>query len=41
MDRGWNWDKVAEPFWTKPSEDVYYLLHRRIVIPANAEVDAF
>jgi len=28
MDRGWNWDNVSEPFWTEPSEDVYYLLNR-------------
>jgi ubiquinone/menaquinone biosynthesis C-methylase UbiE len=24
----WNWDKVSDTFWTEPSEDIYYLLHR-------------
>lgn len=24
----WDWDKVSDPFWTEPAEDVYYLLHR-------------
>ncbi len=24
----WNWDKVSNAFWSDPSEDVYYLLHR-------------
>jgi SAM-dependent methyltransferase len=24
----WNWDKVGDPFWTEPAEDVYFLLHR-------------
>lgn len=25
---GWNWAKVSDAFWSDPSEDVYYLLHR-------------
>jgi SAM-dependent methyltransferase len=30
MDVGhsWNWDRVTTAFWSEPSEDVYYLLHR-------------
>ncbi|MBN1649070.1 MAG: class I SAM-dependent methyltransferase [Spirochaetales bacterium] len=24
----WNWDKVESDFWSTPSEDVYYFLHR-------------
>ena len=24
----WNWDKVSDTYWSDPSEDVYYLLHR-------------
>lgn len=24
----WNWDKVSEPFWHEPAEDVYYLVNR-------------
>lgn len=28
MNKGWNWDKVTETFWTEPSEDAYYLVHR-------------
>ena len=28
MSGCWNWDKVSEPFWHEPSEDVYYLVNR-------------
>ena len=24
----WDWDRVSDAFWSDPSEDVYYLLHR-------------
>ena len=24
----WDWDRVSDTFWSDPSEDVYYLLHR-------------
>ena len=26
--KSWNWDIVTEDFWTIPSEDVYYYLHK-------------
>jgi SAM-dependent methyltransferase len=25
---GWDWDRVSDAFWSNPSEDVFYLLHR-------------
>jgi SAM-dependent methyltransferase len=25
---GWNWSNVSDPYWSVPSEDVYYFLHR-------------
>ncbi|MGC9384300.1 MAG: class I SAM-dependent methyltransferase [Kosmotogaceae bacterium] len=28
MNKGWNWNRVKEDIWNRPSEDVYYLLHR-------------
>ena len=28
MSGGWNWSKVADPFWNVPSMDAYFLLHR-------------
>lgn len=28
MNGYWNWDRISEPFWHEPSEDVYYLVHR-------------
>lgn len=28
MSKGWDWKKVKEDIWNRPSEDVYYLLHR-------------
>ena len=24
----WNWDRVSDPFWTQPPEEVFFLLHR-------------
>lgn len=24
----WNWDRVSDNYWSDPSEDAYYLLHR-------------
>ncbi|MEA2066878.1 MAG: class I SAM-dependent methyltransferase [Thermotogota bacterium] len=28
MNKWWNWNRVKEDIWNRPSEDVYYLLHR-------------
>ncbi|MFO7882798.1 MAG: methyltransferase domain-containing protein [Kosmotogaceae bacterium] len=28
MSKGWDWKRVKEDIWHRPSEDVYYLLHR-------------
>ncbi|HOO32246.1 MAG TPA: class I SAM-dependent methyltransferase [Thermotogota bacterium] len=28
QNKPWDWEKVKDDFWLKPSEDTYYLMHR-------------
>ena len=37
--KSWNWDIVADDFWTIPSEDVYYYLNRWLKLDFNKILD--